>query len=58
MNCKSCGKEIVWMKTKKGKNMPVNANTVQGKETVYDHTKGHESHFSTCDEAEKWRKWK
>jgi hypothetical protein len=27
--CKRCNTEIVWMKTLKGLNMPVNANTVK-----------------------------
>ncbi|HLE87602.1 MAG TPA: hypothetical protein VI727_08035 [Candidatus Brocadiaceae bacterium] len=56
MTCKSCGKEIVWLKTKNGKNMPVNANTIQGKETIYDHKIGHISHFSDCKDADKFRK--
>ena len=56
MTCKSCGREIVWLKTKNGKNMPVNADTIQEKETVYDHKIGHISHFSTCRDADKFRK--
>ena len=28
-NCKSCGKEIVFLKTKNGKVIPVNADTIQ-----------------------------
>ena len=54
-NCKSCGKEIVFLKTKNGKIIPVNADTIQGKETVYDHKVGHMSHFATCPEANKFR---
>ena len=56
MRCKSCNREIVWLKTKNGKNMPVNADTIQGKETIYDHRIGHVSHFSDCKDAEAWRK--
>ena len=56
MICKSCNTEIVWLKTKNGKNMPVNADTIQGKETIYDHKIGHISHFSTCKDADKFRK--
>ena len=55
-NCKSCGKEIVFLKTKNGKIIPVNADTIQGKETVYDHKIGHVSHFATCKDASKFRK--
>ena len=55
MTCKSCNKEIVWLKTKNGKYMPVNADTIQGKETIYDYVKGHISHFSTCEDADQFR---
>ena len=77
--CRSCGAEIRWIKTKTGKNTPVDAKGVcyirdpQGKETfltlhgevergrrVEDdklHTpKGYISHFSTCPDADDWRK--
>lgn len=56
MKCKSCGKEIVYLKTKNGKIMPINAETIQGKEIIYDHKKGHVSHFSDCSQATTWRK--
>ena len=55
MKCKSCSKEIVFLKTKSGKTMPVNADTIQGRETVYDHKKGHVSHFSDCPDASKFK---
>ena len=55
-NCKSCGKEIVFLKTRNGKIIPINADTMQGKETVYDHKIGHVSHFTTCKDASKFRK--
>lgn len=58
MTCRSCGKEIVFLKTKKGKSIPVNAETIQGKETMFDVAKGHVPHFSDCPEAGKWRKEK
>lgn len=41
--CRSCGKPIVWMKTKAGKNMPCDEALVlywadeQGKDTVINH---------------------
>ena len=40
--CKSCGATVYWIKTFKGKNMPVNPDGV--------------SHFATCKQADKWRK--
>ena len=58
MTCRSCGKEIVFLKTKKGKSIPVNAETVhvQEKQTIFDVAKGNVPHFSDCPEASKWRK--
>lgn len=58
MTCRSCGKEIVFLKTKKGKSIPVNAETIQGKETVFDVAKGYVPHFSDCPKASTWRKEK
>lgn len=57
MKCRSCGKEIVFLKTRKGNLIPVNAETIQGKETTFDVASGHVPHFSTCPDAGKWRKW-
>lgn len=44
-HCKSCNAKIFWIKTESGRNMPVNVDTLT-------------SHFSTCPQAEKWRKGK
>lgn len=49
--CRSCGKLIVWMKTKNGKNMPVNAETAKFGDRLFDQSKGHVSHFSDCPNA-------
>jgi len=46
--CRSCGKEIYWVKTESGKNMPV--EIVNDVEFV--------SHFSTCPQGNDWRKKK
>ena len=56
MKCKSCDKEIVFLKTKNGKNIPVNRETIQGKETVFDVAKGHVPHFADCPQSKEWRK--
>ena len=40
--CRSCEAPIWWVKTERGKNMPVNADGT--------------SHFSSCPEANKWRR--
>jgi hypothetical protein len=54
MKCKSCGQEIVWLKTKNDKNIPVDADTYHG-ESLFDTTK-HQAHFATCKDADRWRK--
>lgn len=41
--CRSCGESIQWIRTKRGKNMPV------------DYPEG-TSHFATCPDAQRWRK--
>ena len=54
--CRSCGAEIVWMKTDLGKNIPVDADDVVDPEaTVFD-PDTMTSHFATCPDANKWRK--
>jgi len=62
--CRSCGAEIVWLKTKLEKFMPVDAGSLTSQEQsavigkmeiVFDHTR-HKSHFATCPNANKHRK--
>ena len=57
--CLTCRTEILWMKTKEGKSMPVNISGKDGMpipfaDKVFDHAK-HVSHFSNCPGAKKWR---
>jgi hypothetical protein len=50
----------MWMKTKAGKNIPVDYATVppdQG-QLIFDQEAGHISHFATCPNADKHRKRK
>lgn len=55
--CRSCGAIIVWMKTKSGKNMPVDYSSVPPDDPfVFDPERGHISHFATCPNANKHRK--
>ncbi len=59
-HCRSCGAPIIWMKTKRGKSMPVNAApSLEFGQVLpeYDPTK-HVSHFATCPNAAKHRKAK
>ena len=56
--CKSCGADIIWIRTVAGKQSPCdkkfrNVTTADGR-TV----RGHESHFSTCVNANTHRKEK
>ena len=57
--CKSCGAEIVWLKTSSDKNIPVDCDTVEedtlGMPEVFD-PDTMTSHFATCPDAKKWRK--
>lgn len=55
--CRSCGALVLWMKTEKGKNMPVDYDADIASETEFDHTRM-ESHFSTCPNADSHRKGK
>lgn len=48
MKCASCGKEIKFLRTKNGKSMPVNMETIQGNETMYNPKKGHMIHSNPC----------
>lgn len=59
--CKSCGAEIVWMKTKKGKNIPVDLPDEEDamrqevlSADLYNRDL-HTTHFDTCPNAEKHR---
>lgn len=45
--CCDCGEPIVWLKTKLGKNIPVNPDSVDVGEKLYDRLR-HETHFVTC----------
>lgn len=52
--CRSCGKALVWLLTAKGKWMPVNADSVQGEQDLYDPEKGHITHFADCPQSKRW----
>lgn len=55
--CRSCKAAIVWLKTDRGKNMPVDADTVQDDgATVFDPDQGMVSHFATCASAAEHRR--
>lgn len=57
-NCKSCGAEIVWLKTNNNKNIPVDRNSIIDEDaTIFDPNQMI-SHFATCPDSEKWREKK
>lgn len=53
--CRACGRPMIYLPTKTGKSMPVNAETVEATDTEYQHDK-HISHFSDCPAAARFRK--
>lgn len=53
--CRSCGQYIVFLPTASGKSMPVDAESVTEGDEQFD-PKTHVSHFSTCPDADKFRK--
>ena len=60
--CRSCGAYIVFLKTKSGSNMPVDADSLDdtemegGEKPLFDASAGHVSHFATCPNADKHRR--
>ena len=67
--CKTCGKEIYFLKTSKGNMMPVNAESISQDDkdfmnsnlyregdVLFDPKKGLISHFVDCPEAKNFRK--
>lgn len=61
-SCRSCAALVVWMRTAAGKNMPVDADSVDVATLEWDAGKPvfdpdeHTSHFATCPEAKGWRR--
>lgn len=53
--CKACHAKIIWFKTEAGKNMPVDADTVEPDDEELDLSR-HSSHFATCPNADQFRK--
>jgi hypothetical protein len=53
--CRTCNAQIIWFKTAEGRNMPVDAGTVEAGDEELD-LKRHKSHFATCPQAAKHRK--
>jgi hypothetical protein len=55
VRCRSCYARIIWFKTDAGKNMPVDADTVEPEDQELDLPR-HISHFATCPNADHHRR--
>ena len=55
IKCKSGEKEITFLRTDKGKAIPVDKDTVDAADEYFDRDR-HVTHFRTCQEASKFRK--
>jgi len=55
--CRACGKPLVFLKTTRGTSMPVDADSVPADADYGLFEPGkHVSHFSTCPNADQFRK--
>jgi len=52
VTCASCGAGMIWIKTAKGKAMPLSVATIEER----DGSRFALSHFSDCPEAKEWSK--
>lgn len=56
--CRSCKKSIYWLKTRRGKNISVDADSVRNlaidEKTIFD-ARTMKSHFSTCPHSGEWK---
>lgn len=52
--CKFCGQTIKWVKTKNGKNMPIDPVNIEEGDILYDRER-HSSHWDTCPKRDKAR---
>lgn len=52
---KACNADIVWLTTKRGKKMPVDAGSVQPVDELFN-PEFHRSHFSTCRDPDGFRR--
>lgn len=55
VRCRSCNAKIIWFRTASGRNMPVDADTVEHDDLILDLGR-HTSHFATCPKADQHRR--
>lgn len=53
--CRACNARIIFLTTSTGKNIPVDADTVEPSDTAYVWAR-HEAHFAKCPNAAQFRK--
>ena len=53
--CRACGKRIVFLVTVKGREIPVDAETVEPGDRQFTSSR-HVAHFATCTHPERFRK--
>ena len=55
--CRGCGQPVKWLKTIRGKNIPVDPDTIDDQgATVFDQDQGMVSHFATCPKSDELRR--
>jgi hypothetical protein len=57
VRCRSRNAKIIWFKTERGSNMPVDADTVEPEDQELELPR-HISHFATCPNANQHRRRK
>jgi transcriptional regulator of met regulon len=55
VHCLSCKARIIFLHTAAGKKIPIDADTVDEEDEVYEGAK-HVVHWSTCDNPDRFRK--
>lgn len=55
VRCKACNARIIFLMTSSGKKMPVDADTVDAEDEVYEQGK-HVNHWGTCSDPERFKK--
>lgn len=55
--CRSCLAPVIWLPTRAGGHMIIDAETVTAGDLAFDPQK-HRSHFASCPDAAQWRRKK
>ena len=55
-NCRSCGAPIYWIKTPKGKSLPMSEASAMRDADLPQSMVWMESHFADCEQVDNWRR--